>query len=93
MVDAGHHKDLLPCSDGSLFFQLPQFLNQAGADVHLLHLIAADCCHHRTGFFALPEPEPLDLEFLAVRGLQCIKNFLSHCANPPVKMRASRLPG
>ena len=93
MVDAGHYQQLVAGGNGPLLLQLAQLFYQQRADIHLLHLIAAHGSHHGTGLFPLAEAEALDPEFLAVGRFQLVKRFFSHFWNPPVRMRASRLPG
>ena len=93
VVDAGHHQQLIAGGNGSLLLQLPELFYQQRADIHLLHLVAAHGSHHGAGLFSLAKAEALDPELLAVGRFQLVKRFFSHFWNPPVRMRASRLPG
>ncbi len=71
-VDAGNHQNLVIRHKFSTPLHLPQRLNQAGTDIHLLHLIAADAAHYGAGMFAGSKAEPLQRKLLPVWRIQRI---------------------
>ena len=63
--------------------QLSAFLDQLGAAVDLLNLIASHAADNTKGFFSLSEGKAGYPEIVPVKSLNGIKNLLTHSGKPP----------